>query len=87
MTGRRDATAGRFGRRGEETHARSAAWGYGADRDATSARGFAGGREGAKVLKRREEVRGKKEREKRDEFQRESCGPGFKKKKRRGKYK
>lgn len=42
MTGRRDATAARFGCRGEETHARSAAWGYGADQDATSARGFAG---------------------------------------------
>lgn len=37
MTGRRDATAALFGCRGGETHARSAAWGYGADRDATSA--------------------------------------------------
>lgn len=55
MTGRRDATAGRFGCRGGETHARSAAWGYEADRDATSARGLQGRRVGerVKVLKRR----------------------------------
>lgn len=50
MIGRCDATAALFGCQGGETHARSAAWSYGTDRDGTSAgaRGRQKAREGGR---------------------------------------
>lgn len=59
MTGHCDARVALFGRQGGETHASSAAWSYGTDRDATSA--GAGGRQDARETQ--SEKQGEKDRE------------------------
>lgn len=72
LTGHCDVRAALFGCRGGETHARSAAWSYGTDRDGTSAGAGEGDRKPReedseervkeRLLGKGEGVRGKKER-------------------------